>query len=187
MPDPAQVRPRVLMLPGFGGGADQPVLVALENALRRHAILALRDALPRGRPSTGLVEEVARARDRVRADASIAAYAGRSFGGRVLARLAIERTPRALVLLGFPVRSASGRRRLEDERVLAALPCPTLVIQGSSDPLGPIPTLERLAARNPRLELAVLDGATHAFGWREREAVGAAAEWLASRLAGAAR
>ena len=171
------------MLPGFGGGADQPVLVALENALRRQALLAVRASLPRGRPSPGLIDEVARARDWVRADGDITAYAGRSFGGRVLARLAIEMTPRALVLLGFPVRSASGRRRLEDERVLTALDCPTLVIQGSADPLGPVRTLERLAARNPRLELAVLDGATHAFGRREREAVQTAAEWLASRLA----
>jgi predicted alpha/beta-hydrolase family hydrolase len=187
MPDPAEGCPRVLMLPGFGGGADQPVLVALENALRRKAVLAVRAALPRGRPSPGLVEEVGRARDWVRADADIAAYAGRSFGGRVLARLAIEMPPRALVLLGFPVRSASGRRRLEDERVLAALACPTLVVQGSADPLGPIRTLERLAARNPRLELAVLDGATHAFGRREAAAVRTAAEWLASRLGQPAR
>ncbi|RPH70101.1 MAG: hypothetical protein EHM78_12690 [Myxococcaceae bacterium] len=187
MPDPAAVRPSVLMLPGFGGGADQPVLVALENALRPHALLAVRASLPRGRPSPGLVEEVSTARTWVRADPDIAAYAGRSFGGRVLARLALENPPRALVLLGFPVRSASGQRRLEDERVLAALACPTLVVQGSADPLGPIRTLERLAERNPRLELAVLDGATHAFGRREAEAVRTAAGWLASRLAGAAR
>ncbi|HZJ53819.1 MAG TPA: alpha/beta family hydrolase, partial [Myxococcaceae bacterium] len=121
------------------------------------------------------------------ADPGIAAYAGRSFGGRVLARLAIEMPPRALVLLGFPVRSASGRRRLEDERVLTTLPCPTLVLQGSADPLGPIRTLERLAGRNPRLELVVLDGATHALGRREREAVQTAAGWLASHLVPAAR
>src|SRR5262245_58199425 len=171
------------MLPGFGGGADQPVLVALENALRRHDLLAVRAALPRGRPSPGLVEEVATARDWALADPDIAAYAGRSFGGRVLARLALEMTPRALVLLGFPVRSAAGQRRLEDEHVLAALACPTLVLQGSADPLGPIRTLERLAAKNPRLELAVLDGATHTFGRREREAVRTAADWLASHLA----
>jgi predicted alpha/beta-hydrolase family hydrolase len=100
----------------------------------------------------------------------------------VLARLALETTPRALVLLGFPVRSAAGRRRLEDERVLTALPCPTLVVQGAADPLGPVRTLERLAAKNPRLELTVLAGATHSFGRREREAVAAAAEWLAARL-----
>ena len=170
------------MLPGFGGRADQPVLVALEQALRTHGITAIRAALRRGRPSPGLVEEVAQARTWLRADAGIAAYAGRSFGGRVLARLALEATPRALVLLGFPVRSASGQRRLEDERVLETLPCPTLVVQGAADPLGPVRTLERLAAKNPRLELTVLQGATHAFGRQERSAVAMAADWLAAKL-----
>ena len=170
------------MLPGFGGGADQPVLVALEQALRARGISATRAALGRGRPSPGLADEVARARTWLRSDAGIAAYAGRSFGGRVLARLALEAPPRALVLLGFPVRSASGQRRLEDERVLAALSCPTLVVQGAADPLGPVRTLERLAAKNARLELTVLQGATHAFGRQERSAVATAADWLVRRL-----
>jgi predicted alpha/beta-hydrolase family hydrolase len=170
------------MLPGFGGGADQPVLLALERALRSRGVGATRAAVSRGRPSEGLAREVAEARAHAAADPDISAYAGRSFGGRVLARLALETTPRALVLLGFPVRSAAGRRRLEDERVLEALPCPTLVVQGAADPLGPVRTLERLVARNPRLELTVLPGATHSFGRREREAVATAAEWLAARL-----
>ncbi|HEY1417677.1 MAG TPA: alpha/beta family hydrolase [Myxococcaceae bacterium] len=170
------------MLPGFGGRADQPVLVALEQALRARGVPAVRVALTRGRPSRGLADEVSQARAWLRADPEIAAYAGRSFGGRVLARLAVEAPPRALVLLGFPVRSAAGQRRLEDERVLATLACPTLVVQGAADPLGPVPTLERLAARNPRLELIVLRGATHAFGRQERIAVATAADWLVRRL-----
>jgi len=170
------------MLPGFGGGADQPVLLALERALLSRGLGATRAALSRGRHSEGFAREVAEARVHAAADPEISAYAGRSFGGRVLARLALQTAPRALVLLGFPVRSVSGRRRLEDERVLAALACPTLVVQGAADPLGPVRTLERLAARNPRLELTVLPGATHSFGRREREAVETAAEWLAARL-----
>ena len=170
------------MLPGFGGGADQPVLLGLEHALLSRGLGATRAAVRRGRPSDGLAREVAEARAHAAADPGISAYAGRSFGGRVLARLALQTTPRALVLLGFPVRSAAGRRRLEDERVLEALPCPTLVVQGAADPLGPVRTLERLAVRNPRLELTVLRGATHSFGRREREAVETAAEWLAARL-----
>jgi predicted alpha/beta-hydrolase family hydrolase len=170
------------MLPGFGGRADQPVLVALEEALRARGVSAIRAALNRGRPSPGLAEEVSQARTWVRADPEITAYAGRSFGGRVLARLALEAPPRALVLLGFPVRSQAGQRRLEDERVLETLGCPTLVVQGSADPLGPVRTLERLAAKNPRLELTVLRGATHAFGRHERSAVAPAADWLVRRL-----
>ena len=175
------------MLPGFGGGVDQPLLLALERALGSRGIGATRAALTRGRPSPGLAREVAEARACVDGDPEISAYAGRSFGGRVLARLALETNPRALVLLGFPVRSASGQRRLEDERVLETLACPTLVVQGAADPLGPLRTLERLAGKNARLELTVLPGATHSFGRREREAVEAAADWLAARVHGSSR
>ena len=175
------------MLPGFGGGVDQPLLVALERALGSRGVGATRAALTRGRPSPGLAREVAEARACVDGDPEISAYAGRSFGGRVLARLALETTPGALVLLGFPVRSASGQRRLEDERVLEMLTCPTLVVQGAADPLGPVRTLERLAGRNARLELTVLPGATHSFGRREREAVETAADWLAGRVHGSSR
>jgi uncharacterized protein len=169
------------MLPGFGGGADQPILVALERALGTRGLGATRAALGRGRPAPGLALEVAEVRARAEMDPEIAAYAGRSFGGRVLARLALETAPRALVLLGFPVRSASGKRRLEDERVLETLTCPTLVVQGTADPLGPVRTLERLAGKNPRLELIVLPGATHSFGRHEAAAVEMAADWIAAR------
>ena len=174
--------PCVLMLPGFGGGADQPILVALEQALRPRGLSAIRASLRRGRPSPHLALEVEQARSHLRSDPSIAAFAGRSFGGRVLARLALQAPPRALVLLGFPVRSAAGRRRVEDEQVLRTLPCPTLIVQGAADPLGPVRTLERLVAGNRQVELEVLPGATHGFGRQERRAVEAAADWLARRL-----
>ncbi|HUM11862.1 MAG TPA: alpha/beta family hydrolase [Myxococcaceae bacterium] len=171
------------MLPGFGGRADQPILVRLERALGERGISGLRAELLRGRPSPGLEAEVEQARSFARGDRAIRAYAGRSFGGRVLARLSLEMAPRALVLLGFPIRSASGRRRPEDEAVLAQLACPTLILQGAADPLGPVQTLERMAATNPRLELAVIPGASHTFGRGERQAIVSAAEWLAARLA----
>jgi pimeloyl-ACP methyl ester carboxylesterase len=170
------------MLPGFGGHADQPILVQLDQALCRVGLSATRVALPPGRPSPGLEREVAMAREIAGADPTVVAYAGRSFGGRVLARLAVESSPRALVLLGFPLRSATGTRRPEDEAVLARLTCPTLVVQGAADPLGPVRMLKRLSARNPRLELEVIAGASHAFGRGQRQAVETAASWLARVL-----
>jgi len=170
------------MLPGFGGRADQPILVQLERELSRVGLSAVRVALRPGRPSPGLEDEVTMARTIAGADPTVIAYAGRSFGGRVLARLATQTSPRALVLLGFPLRSAAGKRRPEDEAILARLTCPTLVVQGATDPLGPVRMLERLAAENPRLELEVIAGAAHAFGRRQRQAVEAAASWLGRTL-----
>ena len=174
------------MLPGFGGTAEQPILVALEKALATRGLSSLRAALPQGRPSPGLEREVDLARTLVESDAAIVACAGRSFGGRVLARLAIERPPRALLLLGYPVRSQAGERRLEDESVLARLSCPTLIVQGARDPLGPIRTFSRLAATNHSLRLEVIPGATHSFDRGERRAIATAAEWLAGVLASTA-
>jgi predicted alpha/beta-hydrolase family hydrolase len=170
------------MLPGFGGRADQPILVQLEDALRERGLSALRAALPPGRPSPRLEREVDLARTLARSDAAIRAYAGRSFGGRVLARLALETSPRGLVLLGFPIRSAKKQRRLQDEAVLESLSCPTLILQGAADPLGPVRTFQRLAARNRRLELQVFPGAGHDFGRSQAAAVNLAAGWLAAKL-----
>ena len=170
------------MLPGFGGRADQPILVQLEARLRKLGLDGVRASLSRGRPLAGLAREVEEARLLVRADPDIVAYVGRSFGGRVLTRLALETSPRALVLLGYPVRSMDGKRRPDDERVLAALSCPTLIVQGSDDPLGPVRTLRRLAQANPRLALEVIASAGHSFGGRQGQAVAAAAAWLGERL-----
>jgi predicted alpha/beta-hydrolase family hydrolase len=170
------------MLPGFGGTADQPILVELEAALANHGLQALRASLPPGRPSPGLEREVSLARALGQSDPAIIAYAGRSFGGRVLARLALEVPPRALVLLGFPIRSQTGNRRREDEDVLRGLGCPTLVVQGARDPLGPVRTFTRIAATNPSLVLEVIPGATHAFARGQRRAVTTAADWLAQVL-----
>ena len=60
--------------------------------------------------------------------------------------------------------------------------CPTLVVQGDTDELGPFAILERLAANNPRIDLVRIAGAGHDFGAREPEAVAAAARWLDSVL-----
>jgi len=171
------------MLPGFGGGPGQPILVALEQALRLEGLESMRAALPPGRPSPGLVREVDAARSWIHSDPGILAYAGRSFGGRVLARLALESAPRALLLLGFPVRSQAGTPRPEDEAVLERLSCPTLIVQGARDPLGPIRTFRRLAASNRMLQLRVIPGATHSFGRGESRAIQLAAEWLRGALA----
>ncbi|HSP20189.1 MAG TPA: hypothetical protein VLQ79_11775, partial [Myxococcaceae bacterium] len=53
---------RVLMLPGFGGGADQPILLRLERALADRGVPSLRAALSPGRPSPGLARELQQAR-----------------------------------------------------------------------------------------------------------------------------
>jgi pimeloyl-ACP methyl ester carboxylesterase len=64
----------------------------------------------------------------------------------------------------------------------SATTCPTLVVQGEKDELGPFAVLERIAANNPRIDLVRIAGAGHDFGTGEPEAVAAAARWLDSVL-----
>src|SRR5438045_4431484 len=102
------------------------------------------------------------------------ALIGRSFGGRMCAFLAAEEPPDALVILGHPI-SPPGRPRPADETALLGIACPTLVVQGDRDELGPLALLERIAGQNPRIDLVALHGAGHEYGTHEREAIEAAA------------
>jgi uncharacterized protein len=132
----------------------------------------------RARPGGDLAPEIAQvreARDRLGADKI--ALVGRSFGGRVCTRLAAVEPPAALVVLGHPI-SPRNRPRPDDEAALAAVSCPTLIVQGDRDALGPLSVLMRIASENAKIELFVLKDTGHNFGKHQAEGVTYAAEWL---------
>jgi predicted alpha/beta-hydrolase family hydrolase len=139
----------------------------------------------RARPGgdlTAELDDVRRARDALIAlDAERVALVGRSFGGRVCTRLAAVEPPAALVVLAHPI-LPRGRPRPDDEAALAAVRCPTLIVQGEHDALGPLAVLERIAATNSAIELYVLKGVGHQFGQRQAEGLEYAATWLSKRL-----
>jgi pimeloyl-ACP methyl ester carboxylesterase len=60
--------------------------------------------------------------------------------------------------------------------------CPTLIVQGDRDRLGPVAVLQRIAAQNPHVELVVLAGVGHQFAARQTEGLRRAAEWLVTTL-----
>lgn len=174
-------RGAVVLLPGFGGRADQPILVRLSQRLEATGLRCHRVAPPRRRPTPGLEAEAAWL-GRVLADVEPPlALVGRSFGGRVALRCAGAPGVVAVVVLGLPLRPP-GRPRPLDEAALAMSPVPTLVVQGARDPLGPLPLVRRVAARCPRAEVLVVKGATHAFGRAEAGALDAASDWLSARM-----
>ena len=105
------------------------------------------------------------------------ALVGRSFGGRMCARVAALEPPAALVLLGHPI-APPNRPRPEDEAALEAVTCPTLIVQGDRDALGPLAVLERIARVNQSIELSVLPGVGHQFGARQSQGLERAADWL---------
>jgi predicted alpha/beta-hydrolase family hydrolase len=95
---------------------------------------------------------------------------GKSMGGRVGCHVSLEtptqgqgRQVNALVCLGYPLRGQGKRAALRDQ-VLKQLRTAVLFVQGSEDPLCPLPLLEatRLQMAAPS-ELLVLEGADHSL------------------------
>jgi uncharacterized protein len=174
-----------VLAPGYGGTAEQPLLKRLAARLEADGIATSRLTFSTKRPSRGYAtekQELRAARDAlVLRSGRPVALVGRSFGGRMCAFLAAEEPPDALVILGHPI-SPPARPRPADEAALLTIACPTLVIQGDRDELGPLAVLERIAGQNPRVDLVVLRGAGHEYGTHEAEAIDAAARWLASVL-----
>jgi predicted alpha/beta-hydrolase family hydrolase len=139
----------------------------------------------RSRPSGDFqaeLDDIRKARDAlISRGAEKLALVGRSFGGRMCTRLASIDAPDALVLLGHPI-SPPNRPRPDDEAALAAVRCPTLIVQGENDRLGPLDVLERIAQMNQAIELSVLKGVGHQFGPRQAEGLERAVAWLVERL-----
>jgi uncharacterized protein len=166
--------------PSAADRADGP-----ERVDYRAAVAALADALP--------------------ADAPLVA-AGKSYGGRIatfLVASAAETGPTArssdpaasdpelarvhgVLVFGYPIGRPPGPRPADVE-ALRSVRLPILVVQGSRDSLGPLPTLEAALEGLPNATIAVIEGGDHSYraaGGRqvvahlEDEAIDAAVEWL---------
>jgi uncharacterized protein len=181
------VKRAAVLAPGYGGTAEQPILRALAVAFdgfgiaSRAVTFRTRGARP-SKEYTSEIDDLRAARDALRAQGrERIALVGRSFGGRICAFLAEREPPDALVILGHPI-APPKRPRPRDEAALAATTCPTLVVQGEKDELGPFAILERIAGTNPRIDLVRIPGAAHDFGASQADAVAAAARWLDSVL-----
>ena len=170
---------KAVLVPGFNGTARQPLLVKLKRALKDAGIEAKAITLKARRPTADLGLEIAQLR---KAAKGAQVLVGRSFGGRVCARLAVEEPRQAVVLLGFPVRPP-GKSRPLDEAALQALRCPTLILQGSDDELGSPAVLREVVGHNRFVTVEVIEGAGHAYGKHEAKVIARAAVWLSQRLA----
>ena len=170
-----------VIAPGYGASSEQPIVRALAQRLQVLGMVTRPISYSRARPSGDLgaeLDDVRRARDALVADgATRVALVGRSFGGRVCTRLAALEPPTALVVLGHPI-SPPKRPRPDDEAALSAVACPTLIVQGDRDALGPLAVLQRIARVNQTITISVLPGTGHQFGPRQAEGVERAATWL---------
>lgn len=176
-----KARGEVVLLPGFGGAANQPVLVKLSARLEALGFSCLRLVPPRGPLTPGLEREVGWLSSCLAQVEPPRVLVGRSFGARICARRAALPDLAACVLLGYPLRPPQRPRPL-DELALGAISCPTLLVQGSKDELGPLALVRGTVASNPRVTLEVLAGAGHAFGRAEAGALERVAAWLDAQL-----
>lgn len=168
---------QALLVPGFGGSAQQPLLQKLARALGERAYAALPITLPKGRPSPDLAAETAALNTLWGEHTNHrGALIGRSFGARVAVRLATQHNVPALVLLGYPIRPP-GKRRQADEQALRRLSCPTLILQGENDELGAPEVLSGFCSTTTTLE--VVPKAKHAYlAAAERLVIARTVEWL---------
>ncbi len=87
---------------------------------------------------------------------------GKSMGSRVGCHLALQAPVTAVICLGYPLISgSSGAKR---DEVLLALRTPILFVQGTNDPLCPLPELQAVRAKmQAPNELFVVPGGDHSL------------------------
>lgn len=180
-------RGSALLVPGYRGSVRQPILTRIAARLADVGIATDAIALSTSpRPSAEYRRELAAlraARDELRRrHPGPLALVGRSFGGRMCVFVAAEEPPDAPVVVGHPI-APPGRARPRDETALAAVRCPTLIVQGDADELGPLAAIERIASANPLIDLVTIAGAGHELGAHEDEAATHVARWLATVFA----
>ena len=138
-----------------GASGDASSMQPYVDGLQRRGLSAATVQLPRGAAE--------RAMDPYRAqvaDYADAVIGGHSFGGRVASMLVAQDSPRALVLLSYPLH----RPGHPDEQRTAHWPliqCPVLLLSGESDPFARIDLLRAAVHILPGAELVTYPGVGH--------------------------
>ena len=146
---------------GAGSSSENPLLVALAEALAVRGLVVLRCDLPfrQARPH-GPPSPAGAARDRAGLRAAVEALArtgprrvavgGHSYGGRQASLLAAEdpSVARALLLLGYPLHPPGRPGELRVAH-FPRLRTPALFVHGTADPFGSVAALRTALARIP--------------------------------------
>jgi len=88
---------------------------------------------------------------------------GKSMGSRIGCHVSLEEEVSALVCLGYPLCGGGDPTKLRDQ-VLREIRTPLLFVEGTRDPLCPLPLLDKIRAemRAPN-ELLVVNGGDHSL------------------------
>jgi predicted alpha/beta-hydrolase family hydrolase len=193
---PQDAAATLVLAHGAGAPMDSPFMDAIAGriAAKGHRVvrfefdyMAERRTTGRKRPperAPALLEQWRAVIDRLGGPESVA-IGGKSMGGRMASLIAAETAVRGCLCLGYPFHPPGKPERLRTEH-LAALRCPTLIVQGTRDPFG---TREELDAMElpAAVDVEWIEDGNHdlaprkASGWNVEEAWDRAAD-LADRF-----
>lgn len=125
---------------------------------------------------------------RVRHDGPVV-LVGKSMGSRVGCHVSVTEAVDAVVCLGYPL-VGGGRKKTMRDQVLKAMTTPVMFVQGSRDPMSPLPPLNAvIAAMEAPATLHVVEGGNHslAVGKRALAAAGESQEDVDQRTLEAIR
>src|SRR5690606_26108776 len=167
----AEQRPLILLAPGAGAPSSSPWMQALAQRLGAAFDVVpfdypyMRAGRKRPDPLPTLIAAHREALESARRGRTGPVFlVGKSMGGRVGCHVALEAEVTGLVCLGYPLKGAGPKASLRDE-VLIRLRTPILFIQGTRDPLCPLPLLEATRARmQAPHRLFVVEGGDHSLG-----------------------
>ena len=169
------LRAAIVLAHGAGGTMEQPLVIALADALASRGALVLRfnfayaDAGRRAPDRPPLLAAAYRAAvawlvARPAARGRTLVLGGKSLGGRVATGLAAlgDRCD-GLYLVGYPLHPAGEKTKLRDEH-FPHTRCPILFLEGTRDPLCDLALLRPVLRRiGHRATLHLVDGGDHSF------------------------
>lgn len=184
-------KPKALLLtPGAGAGRDQPVLVALDEALAAKGIVVERMDFPyriAGRRSPDrapvLIQAVrdgaAQLAKRAKARPTSIALGGRSMGGRMCSIAVAEGLPAAaLVLISYPLHPPGKPDQLRTDH-FSSLNVPCLFVSGTRDAFG---TPEELTKATKAIKGAVthvwIEAGDHGLRRKDERVIEAVCTWF---------
>ncbi|HMJ13815.1 MAG TPA: alpha/beta family hydrolase [Polyangiaceae bacterium] len=164
----------LLFAPGAGASSASSWMQAWSARLSRIAFVSsfdyeyMRSGRRRPDPLPRLIETHRQAFHAIRqAQSGPIALAGKSMGSRIGCHVALSEKVEALVCFGYPLRAA-GSGKLRDQ-VLLELTTPILFVQGTRDPLCPLPLLEAVRRNmSCRNELYVVEDGDHSLNATQR-------------------
>jgi predicted alpha/beta-hydrolase family hydrolase len=169
-------KPFFLFAPGAGAPSSHPWMRQWKNYLAEIGDVDvfdydyMREGRKRSDPLPRLVAAHRRALAAAREKASGPIFlTGKSMGGRVGCHVAPEEKVGGVICLGYPLCAGGDRSKLRDQ-VLRELQAPILFVQGTRDPLCPLPLLEQIRAEmKTRNVLQVVEGGDHSLRVAKRD------------------